>query len=65
MRVNRSDFLTGRVKEFSANLNWLIGPKNMEKVLNGFYDNRGTPIPERLRNNTAAAMDFIKGSIET
>ncbi len=61
-RVNLSDFLNGRVKEFTANLNWLIGPKNMEKVLNGFYDNRKAAMPERLRNNIQAGMEFINGS---
>jgi hypothetical protein len=64
-RVDLSMFLTGRVTEFAANLNWLIRPKNMEKVLNGAYDNRTAPIPERLRNNITAGRDFINGSIET
>lgn len=58
-RVNLSDFLTGRVKDFVATLNWLIGPKNMEKVLNGAYDNRSSPVPERLRNNIRACKEFI------
>jgi|AMWB02.1.fsa_nt_gi hypothetical protein len=58
-RVNLSDFLTGRVKDFVATLNWLIGPKNMEKVLNGAYDNRSSPVPERLRNNIRAGEEFI------
>jgi len=58
-RVNLSDFLTGRVKDFVATLNWLIGPKNMEKVLNGAYDNRSSPMPERLRNNIRACEEFI------
>jgi hypothetical protein len=58
-RVNLSDFLTGRVKDFVATLNWLIGPKNMEKVLNGAYDNRSSPMPERLRNNIQACKEFI------
>lgn len=62
-RVTASDFLSGRVKNFMATLNWLIGPKNMEKVLNGTYDNRvKAPIPERLRNNIQAGMEFISGA---
>lgn len=61
-RVDASAFLTGRVKDFAANLNWLIGPKNMEKVLNGFYDNRKAVMPERLRNNIEAGMEFINGA---
>lgn len=41
--VGRSKFLTGRVPNrngdapFELSLIWLVGPKNMEKVLNGFY----------------------------
>jgi hypothetical protein len=61
-RVRDSDFLTGRVKDFRANLNWLVGRKNMEKVLNGAYDNRETALmPERLINNIRACNDFING----
>ena len=58
-RVHLSDFLTGRVKDFVATLNWLIGPRNMEKVLNGAYDNRASPVSERLRNNIRACEEFI------
>jgi hypothetical protein len=61
VRISESDFLTGRIKEFSANLNWLVGPKNMEKILNGAYDNRSTQIPERLRNNIRAGIEFLQG----
>lgn len=44
-RVAASDFLTGRKNDFIANLIWLTGPKNMEKVLAGQYDNRDCPDP--------------------
>jgi len=60
-RVNQSDFLTGKVVEFTATLNWLIGPKNMEKVLNGTYDNRKARMSPKLRNNIQACQDFIEG----
>ena len=40
--VNKSDFLTGKSKEWTASFGWLIGPKNMTKVLNGQYLNRGS-----------------------
>ncbi len=38
--VNDSDYLTGKVKSWTASFDWLIGPKNMTKVLNGNYLNR-------------------------
>lgn len=39
-RVSRSDFLTGRKTDFVATIDWVLGPKNLAKVLNGNYDNR-------------------------
>ena len=38
--ISKCDFLMGKVKDWSANLYWLTGPKNMTKVLNGAYVNR-------------------------
>jgi hypothetical protein len=38
--VQRSDFLCGRSTDFSASLDWALGPKNLEKIENGNYDNR-------------------------
>ena len=35
--VSRSDFLMGRVREFKVDLDWVIGPKNMAKIINGRY----------------------------
>lgn len=67
-RVANSDFLTGRKTDWRASLVWLIAPKNMDKVLNGLYDNHDPPIPasgtrrypERFVNNVKAAIEFIK-----
>lgn len=39
-RVARSDFLTGRKTDFAASLDWVLGPKNLAKILAGNYDNR-------------------------
>jgi hypothetical protein len=40
-RIRASEFLTGRSKaEFAATLDWVLGPKNLAKILNGNYDNR-------------------------
>ncbi|MDX9896334.1 MAG: hypothetical protein RBS34_12850 [Desulfofustis sp.] len=38
-KVARSDFLMGRRGDFRADLEWLIGAKNIVKVLEGRYDN--------------------------
>ena len=39
-RVQQSDFLCGRAREFSASLDWVLSPKNLEKIEMGNYDNR-------------------------
>jgi hypothetical protein len=40
--VAQSDFLTGRDGKWqSCNLDWLLEPKNMRKVTEGNYENRG------------------------
>ena len=39
-RVSRSDFLAGRKTDFTATIDWVLGPKNLAKILNGNYDNR-------------------------
>ncbi len=36
--VASSKFLTGRKTEWKADLAWIIGPKNFEKVINGVYE---------------------------
>lgn len=42
--VAQSDFLTGRDGKWqSCNLDWLLEPKNMRKVTEGNYENRGNP----------------------
>lgn len=40
--VEKSDFLCGRVNNstWKANFDWIIQPKNLEKILNGNYENR-------------------------
>ena len=37
-RVGRSDYLTGKVVDFTAKLAWLVKPGNMEKVFAGNFD---------------------------
>jgi hypothetical protein len=60
-RVESSDFLTGKIKEFTADFDWIIGPKNRQKVIEGKYDNKNkstgsnsksnNPFLDRLRRN--------------
>lgn len=40
-RVKDSDFLSGRKTDFAATLDWVLGPKNLAKIEQGNYDNRG------------------------
>lgn len=42
LRVQTSDFLSGRKTDWSASLDWVIGPKNLEKIESGRYDNHKT-----------------------
>lgn len=38
-RVERTDFLTGRGKQqFRASFDWIMGPKNFSKIMEGNYD---------------------------
>jgi hypothetical protein len=38
--VEESDFLTGRVKDFKADFDWLMNPQNMVKIVEGKYVNK-------------------------
>lgn len=62
-RVAGSDFLCGRTEnsDFTADLEWLVRPKNMPKVLEGKYDNggraNGARKPKGYVDNSAAAEE--------
>ncbi|MFH1984802.1 MAG: hypothetical protein ABIL58_23420 [Pseudomonadota bacterium] len=43
--VAASDYLTGKVKPWSADLRWIVKPSNFAKILNGNYRNRGRVVP--------------------
>lgn len=48
-RIQDSLFLTGRKTDFAATLDWVLGPKNMAKILNGNYDTRhSSSIPKSM-----------------
>ena len=38
--MNNSDFLSGRAKSFKAGFDWIFKPANLQKILEGNYDNR-------------------------
>lgn len=62
-RVAASDFLCGRTdnSDFTADLEWLVRPKNMPKVLEGKYDNssraNGARKPKGYVDNSAVAEE--------
>jgi hypothetical protein len=43
-RAEASDLLAGRKSDWRASSDWLMGPKNFGKVLDGCYTNRLAPV---------------------
>ena len=39
-RIKSSDFLSGRASDWRANMDWALSPTNMDKVLDGNYDDK-------------------------
>ena len=39
-KANKSNFLSGKVKDFKANITWLTNPVNIDKVNSGKYDDK-------------------------
>lgn len=39
-RVDASNFLSGRVNSFKAGFDWIFKPANLQKILEGNYDNK-------------------------
>lgn len=39
-KIQASDFLTGKVKDWRADFDWIMKPENLQKILEGVYDNR-------------------------
>ena len=59
-KIRTSDFLMGKVNDFQVNLGWMIGPKNFEKIMNGFYKNKGRGTgSKRSDKNLQVCEDFI------
>lgn len=62
-RIRESDFLMGRARDFRADLEWLIRPKNFAAVLEGRYHRPGTS-PPRQFEKTKYSGDCIDGAWE-
>lgn len=65
-RVSASDFLSGRRKDWRADLLWCVGPENLAKLDAGAYDNGGSAAPNRknaeLAGTAADAFTALYGS---
>jgi hypothetical protein len=57
-RAQASDFLTGSRTEWRADLDWLVQPKNLAKVLEGRYDNRQTLT--KTQTNVARGLELVR-----
>ena len=63
-KVEASDFLSGRVKDWKASFDWVIKPINAVKYLEGSYDNKqhavsGVSGTEKM---AAALGEFVNGN---
>lgn len=59
LRVEASDFLSGRVKNWKASFDWIIKPSNAVKILEGNYDNQHAV--SGTEKMAAALGEFING----
>lgn len=51
-KVKSSDFLSGKITSFRADLEWLMRPSNFVKVVEGKYDNREAKNGKLVSGNT-------------
>ena len=59
-KVNESDFLTGKSERGGAfGIDWVLDPKNRQKIIEGNYDNRGQPT-KSVNSLTGASFDIEK-----
>ena len=58
--IAKSDFLTGKNSQWRADLEWIINPSNLVKILEGKYDNRDLTQPVKhdslWRNDDASIL---------
>ncbi len=64
--IKQSDWLMGRSGDWKASLTWLLGPKNMIKVLGGEYTSHTATVGAKTKSevidakNIEAGMTFIE-----
>jgi hypothetical protein len=61
--VQNSDWLMGRKGDWAANFKWLIGPENLDKVINGAYQNRmpfARTVSSLTEQNKANAKEALR-----
>lgn len=61
VKVEASDFLCGRVKDWKASFDWVIKPSNAVKILEGNYDNKQHAV-SGTEKMAAALGEFINGN---
>ena len=64
VKVEASDFLSGRVKDWKASFDWIIKPSNAVKILEGNYDNKQHTVSDvsGTEKMAAALGEFINGN---
>lgn len=67
-RVQESDFLSGRVKPVNIGFDWIFKPANLQKILEGNYDNRESKPEEyaglRAFWEKAQAEEAVKNGVK-
>jgi len=58
--IRPSDFLMGRVKEWQASLDWIVRPRNFQKIMNGLYVNKGGGLSQKRRETARELYNFIE-----
>ncbi len=58
-KAEQSDFLTGKVKEFTASFDWILNETNLVKIIEGNYDNK-TVKPKPKEDDFYAGLDDDK-----
>lgn len=59
LKVEASDFLTGRTGTWKANFDWVINSTNIAKVLDGNYDNRTASKPAQGYKKQRRQMNLM------
>lgn len=58
-RVEASDLLSGRKTDWRADIDWILKPEHLTKILEGSYDNRNGPPGKTLPANVAAGLALV------